>query len=179
MRLSIPGKNGQSFSVTNSDSPGIGGSDDNAPKAARPLRLWPVDQKRRIVEETCAPGASVSVVARRHDVNANLVFDWRKKYRQGKLVDRQALARAALPAPDLIRVGVVDHGGGIRPLPVVTGHSAPPSPETEHVRTSPGGTRLVPAIIEIELRGGIRVRVDVGIDESALRRVLAVIRDVA
>jgi hypothetical protein len=36
-----------------------------------------------------------------------------------------------------------------------------------------------PGIIEIELHGGIKVRVDASIDESALRRVLAVIREAA
>jgi len=50
-------------------------------------RQYAIELKRRIVEETFAPGASVSIVARRHDVNANLVFDWRKKYRQGTLVE--------------------------------------------------------------------------------------------
>jgi transposase len=37
------------------------------------------------VEETLLPGASVSRVARRHDVNANQVFHWRKLYREGRL----------------------------------------------------------------------------------------------
>jgi transposase len=37
------------------------------------------------VEETLVPGASVSRVARRHDVNANQVFYWRKLYREGQL----------------------------------------------------------------------------------------------
>jgi transposase len=37
------------------------------------------------VEETLLPGASVSRVARRHDVNANQVFGWRKLYREGRL----------------------------------------------------------------------------------------------
>jgi transposase len=37
------------------------------------------------VEETLLPGASVSRVARRHDVNANQVFHWRKLYREGQL----------------------------------------------------------------------------------------------
>src|SRR6266446_5891297 len=44
-----------------------------------------VDEKRRIVEETLEAGASVARVARRHAVNANQVFYWRKKYREGRL----------------------------------------------------------------------------------------------
>jgi transposase len=37
--------------------------------------------KREIVAATLAPGSSVSVVARRYDVNANQVFAWRRRYR--------------------------------------------------------------------------------------------------
>jgi transposase len=44
-----------------------------------------VEERRKIVEETLHPGASVSRVARRHDVNANQVFYWRKRYREGRL----------------------------------------------------------------------------------------------
>jgi len=44
-----------------------------------------VEEKRRIVEETLESGASVARVARRHAVNANQVFYWRKKYREGRL----------------------------------------------------------------------------------------------
>jgi transposase len=44
-----------------------------------------VEERRKIVEETLQPGASVSRVARRHDVNANQVFYWRKLYREGRL----------------------------------------------------------------------------------------------
>jgi transposase len=44
-----------------------------------------VEEKRRIVEETLEAGASVARVARRHAVNANQVFYWRKKYREGRL----------------------------------------------------------------------------------------------
>ena len=44
-----------------------------------------VEEKRRIVEETLETGASVARVARRHAVNANQVFYWRKKYREGRL----------------------------------------------------------------------------------------------
>jgi transposase len=44
-----------------------------------------VEEKRRIVEETLETGASVARVARRHAVNANQVFYWRQKYREGRL----------------------------------------------------------------------------------------------
>ena len=142
-------------------------------------RKYAIELKRRIVEETFAPNASVSVVARQHDVNANLVFQWRKLYRQGNLVDRQAIAKAALPTPDLLRIGVVDHGGAIRPLPVATGHSVQEPPETGRATVSPRNHRSTPGKIEIELPNRIRVRVEAGIDESALRRVLAVLREVA
>ena len=40
------------------------------------------------MEETLLPGASVSRVARQHDVNANQVFYWRKLYREGRLGSR-------------------------------------------------------------------------------------------
>jgi len=54
----------------------------------RGRRLWSDDEKRRIVAETFAPGASVSIVARRHDLNANMLFTWRRQIGAGAL--RQA-----------------------------------------------------------------------------------------
>jgi len=42
-------------------------------------RQWTRALKRRIVAETLEPGASVSIVARRHDVNANQLFKWRRE----------------------------------------------------------------------------------------------------
>jgi transposase-like protein len=44
-------------------------------------RSWSADEKRRIVEESFRPGASVAVVARRHDLNANRLFTWRRQVR--------------------------------------------------------------------------------------------------
>jgi len=45
-------------------------------------RSWPEALKREIVAASLEPGSSVSVVARRYDVNANQVFAWRKRYRE-------------------------------------------------------------------------------------------------
>jgi transposase len=44
-----------------------------------------VEEKLAIVRETFEPGATVSGVARRHQVNANQVFAWRKLYQDGSL----------------------------------------------------------------------------------------------
>jgi transposase len=38
-----------------------------------------------MVQETLAPGASVAIIARRHGVNANQLFSWRRQYRRGVL----------------------------------------------------------------------------------------------
>jgi len=57
---------------------------DETPKRI-PRRRRSVEEKRRIVEETLETGASVARVARRHAVNANQVFYWRKKYREGRM----------------------------------------------------------------------------------------------
>jgi transposase len=46
----------------------------------RSRRSWSVDFKRRVVAEASAPGVSVSAVARRYDLNANQVFNWRRRY---------------------------------------------------------------------------------------------------
>jgi transposase-like protein len=40
-----------------------------------------LEQKLRIVQEALAEGASVARVPRAHGVNANLVFNWCRKYR--------------------------------------------------------------------------------------------------
>ncbi len=147
--------------MADSDNGVLGGGDSEA-SVIRRSRHWPADQKRRIVEETFAPGASVSVVARQHDVNTNLVFEWRRQYRQGNLINRKPLASSSLVAPDLVRIGVVNAAGGIGSLPAA-------------MRRLP---EQAAGVIEIELCGA-KVRVDASIDEASLRRVLAVIRGVA
>ena len=45
-------------------------------------RMRTVEEKTKIVKETLVPGVSVAEVARRHGVNANLLFTWRRQYRK-------------------------------------------------------------------------------------------------
>jgi transposase len=60
-----------------------------------------VEEKLAIVRETFEPGASVSGVARRHQVNANQVFAWRKLYQDGSLSAVSA-GEQVVPASDLV-----------------------------------------------------------------------------
>ncbi|KVZ80338.1 transposase [Burkholderia ubonensis] len=59
-----------------------------------------VEEKLAIVRETFEPGATVSGVARRHQVNANQVFAWRKLYQDGSLSAVSA-DEQVVPASDL------------------------------------------------------------------------------
>ncbi len=58
---------------------------DTSQPTQRKRQRWPLAEKRRIVEATLAPGASVALIARANGVNANQVFAWRRLYREGKL----------------------------------------------------------------------------------------------
>jgi transposase len=48
-------------------------------------RRWSAEEKAAIVQETYAPGMSVSLVARRHGIAPNQVFTWRRLYASGAL----------------------------------------------------------------------------------------------
>ena len=71
-----------------------------------------VEEKRRIVEETLESGASVARVARRHAVNANQVFYWRKKYREGRLGENQSSKLLPVTLSDISRSKSGQVGGG-------------------------------------------------------------------
>ena len=52
-----------------------------------------------MVAETQAPGSSVSIVARRHDVNSNQLFRWRRQ-----LLPKAAVESAMVPVEILMAV---------------------------------------------------------------------------
>jgi transposase len=72
----------------------------------RKKRRWrSVAEKVRIVEESLVPGASVALVARAHEVNANQVFLWRRLHQKGLLPARKQ-------SGELIPVRVKDSAAG-------------------------------------------------------------------
>src|SRR5437879_6609599 len=133
---------------------GRGGSDDvcmtdvelsGSLSVALPRRRRSVEEKRRIVEETLEAGASVARVARRHGVNANQVFYWRKKYREGRLGKNQS--------SKLLPVTLSDISGN------------------KSGRASGGASPLAVGTMEIKLPKG-QLRVTGSVEAEALRTVL-------
>lgn len=86
-------------------------------------RQWSDAERRRLVALSNAPGASVAKVALRHGVNANLLFNWRRRYGAiglaGSEVDGGpgfALIDLAAPSPEPTPGGIIEIelGGGER-----------------------------------------------------------------
>jgi transposase len=53
--------------------------DECSTKGGRRRRYWSDEEKRQIVAESLAEGASIAEVARRYELNANLLFTWRRQ----------------------------------------------------------------------------------------------------
>jgi transposase len=88
------------------------GSDTSRPRR----RSWPTTEKRKIIAESFAPGASVAQVAQRYGLNANMLFTWRRQF-QPTLPASQHTAQlvpvsiAAAPSPTGGRMEIVLSGG--------------------------------------------------------------------
>lgn len=107
------------------------------------------EERRRIVAESFEPGASVSVVARRHDVNTNLLFTWRRRY--GTEVQEPGVSATFVPA-------------------VITNDAMPQAPvPAQAVAASIAGR------MEIELPGGCRLIAGNDVDTAVLGRVIRVL----
>jgi transposase len=76
-------------------------------KKRRLRRLWEDEEKIGIVAQTRVPGVSVSQVARRYDVNANLIFKWLRDPRFNRLVEEDTVA-SFLPVEVVAEPPVLD-----------------------------------------------------------------------
>jgi transposase len=126
----------------------------------RARRRWTSEEKRRIVAECERPGSSVSLVARRHDLNTNLVFTWRRQ------LQRQQSRVGAEPGFVPAVIAASDIGA---PRSVVGGRR-------EH-QEGPGGRpdSQGSGVIEIVLAGGRRVIIEERVSAAALARVIEVL----
>jgi transposase len=110
----------------------------------RARRRWTEEDKRRLVAETLAPGATVHSVARRHGVNTSQLFTWRKHLQVG-----------IAPGPEPAVAGFAA---------VAVTPAMPPC--VADVVPAPSG------LIEIELTGGDRVRISGAVDPAVVAAAL-------
>jgi transposase len=117
-------------------------------------RRWSQDDKARIVEETLAPGAKVTEVARRNGVAASVVFTWR---RQARTIEQVG------PRFAPVQIAVAE---------AVEENLKAASEDDRRIRQVPAARN---GLIEIDLGNRRRIRVDAQVDPEALARVLDVL----
>jgi transposase len=117
-------------------------------------RRWSHDDKMRIVEETLAPGAKVTEVARRNGIAASVVFTWRRQARTVRQVGPR-FAPVQVAAAEAVE------------------ETAKLLPEDDRRVRSVAVARI--GLIEIDLGNRRRIRVDAHVDPDALARVLDVL----
>ena len=132
-------------------------------------RTRSLDERKRIVEEALAPGVSVAAVARRHGLNANLIFKWIRRSREGWRDRRRE------PAKEKPVVAALPERGGSGFVPVKLLELDASAPPRSDVAAKPARqTRRVErrGAMEISLPNGAKVSLDADVDAEALRRVL-------
>ena len=118
----------------------------------RQRRSWTADEKRKICREAMASGVSVSKVAHRHQVNANLVFKWLRDPRFAASAET-ASAEAPMFLPvEVVAAERVDDGSSAK------------------ARSGK---------IELSLSGGRRLRITGGFDPDAVVRLVRGIEGMA
>ena len=78
-------------------------------------RRWSAAEKLRIVEESFSAPRLASATARRHGISNQLLFGWRKGYREGRLGDIAGLVPATI-VPERPEKGT---GTGCRRIEIV------------------------------------------------------------
>lgn len=129
-----------------------------AERATRRMRT--LDEKLAILKEAAQPGASVALVARKHGMNANLLFGWRRLHRRGLLEEQR-------------------HGKSVPLLPVkITTPTLTPSDRTGgHVVRRRRNRTVLPdapadSCVELILPDGMRVRLYGQTHRSVLDAIL-------
>jgi len=134
-----------------SDATEVGAGGGRAKRVHRTAK-----EKRRIVEATLVPGASIARVARDNGVNANQVFAWRRLYRKGRLGNARQRPIRLLP------VTVTDVGNSeVIVATESSGTVSPPVCREAAISTPPG-------VIDLELSKA-HLRIEGSADPDVLR----------
>ncbi|SDR43710.1 transposase [Paraburkholderia tuberum] len=131
--------------ITVTESEAKSGSRKGRPNYDREFR-------RRLAAAACEPGASVAKLARDNGINANMLFTWRRRYREQLQAETTSL------------------------IPVAVVHETPPQRVTMPSDAGAVGNRTTRAgTIEIRF-GDLVVKVDGIVDADTLRVILGSVR---
>ena len=126
-------------------------------------RRFSIEQKLAVLAEATAPGANLSVIARRHGLLPAQLYKWRRLAELGVIG-----MPGASELPSFVAVEITKEVSAL-PVPVAADKPAEINDVPRRRRRKKAG------LIEIELAGGRRVRVDRDVDAAALGRVLDVL----
>ena len=130
----------------------------NVERARRRMRT--LQEKQAMVQEALQPGSSVAAVARKHGVNANLLFGWVRLHRSGLLSEQ----RHGRPAP-LLPVEIA--------TPTLTPtEPAPTRTEGKRTRRAADASPASESMLELVLPEGTRVRLYGEAQRAVLDRIL-------
>lgn len=116
-------------------------------------RDWAETEKIAIVAKALEPGVNVSEIARRHDINPQQLFGWRRRFRAEALIEESHAGAATTFAPV-----------------VIASPSSPP----------PAPTASAPEVASIEISiGAATVRIRGPADAKTLATVLKALRALA
>jgi transposase-like protein len=114
-----------------------------SPTQRAPRCRWPTAEKRRIVELTRRPGASVPTIAREHGVNPNSLYRWKRLYRTAKL-DAQVKSAPHVPSATFVPVSLV------------------PAIRSPQPAAHPDGAASRSGIVQLVLASGATLRIETG-----------------
>ena len=126
-------------------------------------RRWSDEEKLQLIAEACQPGNSVSQVARERGMSASQLFGWRRKaIVEGLITDRRLEERTAKALT-------------FAPVEIAKEQS-PPGAE-DNVRSARRQAAIpITGTVEIELKGGDRVRVEGYADAGLVVRIVSALR---
>ncbi len=122
-----------------------------ASRTRAPRRRWSIAFKKRVVAEASQLGVSGAEIARKYDLNTNLLFNWKNKFGS---------------AVDLVPVEITP---GDSPLPRLVSPRQDVSADVAHQQTSS-------VLVEIELPCGIRLRCGSDVSAMRLAEIIAALR---
>ena len=124
-------------------------------------RLWPDEEKRRILSEALAPGATIAAAADRNGVCRSMIYTWLRLARDGRL---PGVSINSPQAPSFVPVRIEPRISSPPPEP-----SSPAAPEHRPAASF----RRRTSVVEITLGNGRLLKVEDGIDPAALARLVA------